>query len=317
MSRNLQYLPLILCLVMVCNALSREETLEERKKRIARRYLHERGTIDHSIAEVPVEPDPEKEALMKEDSTKYTDGINRQPSVLLPLNPVRRPRPRKTKDRNWLLEEKTGDEVGTDQKKTENPFNWFSDKLLPDKQILDYVKPQTGAELFSRPDSGQKDQKKDKIRYPGNDDSRASTLRRHRYGWETKSGNSFGADRIGGQTGRESLFNGRKSKNKPSYQVPNYGSRSTDKPALPLYSEKALDSSPYKTGNSLRIGPRYRLYEGQTVRQPYRSSSKLDEDNRGIGTKQVRPYEQWKKSFRDPMEDHSYLNEVMPKLNHP
>lgn len=106
MNRYVQFL-LIVVLLVPLTGMSREETMEERKLRITRKYLRERAKVSENNLLMPVEELPEDEQIA--DSEKFKEAqvdILRQETdgMPLPVPPRRRPRP-KMEDRNWLLAE--------------------------------------------------------------------------------------------------------------------------------------------------------------------------------------------------------------------
>jgi hypothetical protein len=102
MSKTVQILLLAVLLPMVGNA--REETLEERKQRITRKYLRERVNIAQSDMVVPGDL-PEDERVLDSERFKEPemDFQRQQPGAMPPPPRQRRPMPQKN-DSNWLLD---------------------------------------------------------------------------------------------------------------------------------------------------------------------------------------------------------------------
>ncbi|MEA2067874.1 MAG: hypothetical protein U9P12_01625, partial [Verrucomicrobiota bacterium] len=103
MSRAVQILLLAVLLPMVGSA--REETLEERKQRITRKYLRERVNVSQSDMVVPGDL-PEDERVLDSERFKEPEmDLQRQQPGAMPLPPPqRRPLPPKKSDSNWLLD---------------------------------------------------------------------------------------------------------------------------------------------------------------------------------------------------------------------
>ena len=103
MKRNVQILLLIACMVPLL-VQAEEETMEERKRRITRKYLRERMDITYSDEVVPG-ADVESDDVLASEKFKETEvDLQRQePGAVLPP-PMRQPAPR-TENRNWLLSE--------------------------------------------------------------------------------------------------------------------------------------------------------------------------------------------------------------------
>lgn len=96
---------LLLAVLLPLSGTAREETMEERKQRITRKYLRERLAVAESGMVVPgLTPEDERIA----DSEKYAlaeVGIQREERTAMPMPPPpRRPVPQ-AGERNWLLAE--------------------------------------------------------------------------------------------------------------------------------------------------------------------------------------------------------------------
>lgn len=102
MNKPVQILLLIALFPMIGTA--REETLEERKQRIVRKYLRENLVITQSDMVVPSDL-PEDERIT--DSEKFMDvevGLDKHDASAAPFIPPPRPRPVPRADSNWLLD---------------------------------------------------------------------------------------------------------------------------------------------------------------------------------------------------------------------
>ncbi len=103
MKRSVQILLLFACLAPLL-AGAREETMEERKRRITRKYLRERAEVTYSEAAVPDAYAEDDEVLSSEKFKQPQVDLQRQKSVATIPPPARRPVPR-TENSNWLLSE--------------------------------------------------------------------------------------------------------------------------------------------------------------------------------------------------------------------
>ncbi|VGO15963.1 hypothetical protein PDESU_04552 [Pontiella desulfatans] len=105
MQRTVQIL-LLVALLLPMAGLAREETLEERKTRITRKYLRKRVNISQSDMIVPSDLPQEDERVAASEKYKQADDLlqqQQQPSTLPPPQ-VRRPMPEE-KESNWLLDD--------------------------------------------------------------------------------------------------------------------------------------------------------------------------------------------------------------------
>ena len=93
----------ILLALLPLPGLAREETLEERKQRIVRKYLREQATITQSDMIVPSDL-PEDERITDSEKFKTAEGsLDREESIAAPVLPAPRPVPVPRADANWLL----------------------------------------------------------------------------------------------------------------------------------------------------------------------------------------------------------------------
>lgn len=103
MKRYVQILLLFACAALLL-ARVEAETMEERKRRITRKYLRERVDITYSEEVVPGTEPGVEDVLASEVFSRQDVELEREP-VGAPLPPpVRQPAPR-TENRNWLLSE--------------------------------------------------------------------------------------------------------------------------------------------------------------------------------------------------------------------
>ncbi|MCF7847208.1 MAG: hypothetical protein K9M45_00035 [Kiritimatiellales bacterium] len=318
MNRNLynvfKFVRLMLVLAsMACWASAREETPEERKKRIARRYLREHGAIAGSVAEVPMESAEIDEALNAKSAMKLKEITKVQSATLPPPQLVRRP-PAKKEDMSWLLEPEPEVEEGA--RADQNPYDWFANELQQQqgKQYEDFGQPKTGYD-FSRSASERETERLEVIKDPRALDYGTQQQGQKKGYTRPESAFSFSSGRTSRKDdGRPVYYNGKELQEQPAYGS-SYRSGSSYKSSAAGIA--ATDPLPLGSGNAVRREPKYRIYQKDTVRQPYQPLPSPGEDRRKQEEyKRVSPYEQWKKSSaEDPMKDNSFIDGVMPKIN--
>lgn len=103
MNKSVQILLLIALFPMIGSA--REETLEERKQRIVRKYLRENATVTQSDMIVPSELDEDERITDSEKFAEASVSLERQEVGAKPMVvPPPAPRPVPRADANWLLQ---------------------------------------------------------------------------------------------------------------------------------------------------------------------------------------------------------------------
>ena len=119
MKRYVQML-VLMALLAPLTGLAREETQEERRQRIMRKYLRERTTTVQSDLVVPLDEEPEDDELL--DSQRFIEpevNIQRQEGGVRPPPQMPRRPIQKTENRNWLLDEDPVDDPYEDPYATE------------------------------------------------------------------------------------------------------------------------------------------------------------------------------------------------------
>ena len=292
---------------------AREETLEERKRRITRKYLRERATLSQSDMLVPVDELPEDGQIA--DSEKFIQpevDFERQEGGVVPPQPQPlRPQPRR-ETRNWLLVEDpmAQDDPYADSFQTELPEE---EKKQPLDPWSSWEKPGESS-AYSRPDSryGRQEEAKPSANgwnsaygdsRPGYTDSR-SGQGRNPSAYSPRSGGLFGNQR------QESPAQGSLAFPPPR----NYGSS----------PDTGLLNSPFQTGTPAAT----RSSENETDRPgytPYQSPYRDRRVNQAMQQpgsqtqdqeyKRENPFQQWKKKNNtwDPMSDDAYVDELMRK----
>jgi hypothetical protein len=271
---------------------AQEETLEERKKRVTRKYLRERMNVSQSEMVVPEDLTEDVRVLDSEKFKEATVDLQRQAATTPPPPPMpRRPMPEQA-DSNWLLNDIDNKEV-----------DLYADPFAPSKPSDD------------RPDY------RSMIRDRKSDDQATGSSRssiydpyasRNRYDTSTR----YGAQATDGKTG---IFGQRQSE---SDAVGGLGTRRT----FGASPETGLLQTPFpqietSEDQSLRPGSR----EPQGIYSPYKSPYQIRrEEQRQQGgalspgsTRQEfnkpDPYQQWKNRSNtwDPTKDDAYLDEIM------
>jgi len=318
MKRGIHIVLMLVCLVPLLSS-AREESMEERRQRIMRRYLRNRSSIAQSDLEVPV-PRTDDELLAETEQRKKSQiDLQRQEggSSMPPPPPPRRPPPM-TQNRNWLLDI---DPLVTD------PFAPANDtQETPDKKA-DWT---TWGKEDDSPYGGVKYEswfnrkKKEEPVVNGNrSGSSQEGIYPARGGYNPFSfgGNSFGSQQKetvppGGNPG---LF-GRK-------QESSFGSRGlSQEQRNDLNQQQGILQSPFMRRSGGLPGSESKGQQGYV---PYKSlyetrseqQKKKQQQQWGGQTQQeneyqkVNPYQEWKKrtSVYDPAGNNAFINEHMPK----
>lgn len=313
MKRGVQILLLVTCMLPVL-AGAREETMEERKRRITRKYLRERVDITYSDRAVP-EAQLEDETVL--DSEKFKEAqveLQRQePGAAMPP-PMRRPTPQPMENSNWLL---------TEESEQDDPY---ADPFADPFALKDSKDDSRSPDLWSNWNA-----KSDTSPYSG-------TQRESRFNWRG-DGNPSSSQPSGGYGAtRQGIFGSRDTfsgSTRPGYPQQNdQSSGSID--ALDLSREKsfnpALDQTrlqspfPIRTDSSrngsfeTEVQPRQGTYTPH--KSPYEQQREQRKKQWGNYTEPQqeyrRPdrYQQWKKKSQptfDPMSDDAYIEEMMPR----
>jgi hypothetical protein len=319
MKRNVQILLLAVCLIPL-GGLAREETPEERKQRIMRKYLRERTSVVLSDLFVPEESADEADIA---DSEKYQEPqveFERQgPGAMPPPHMPRRPIPRAAEDSNWLLAEEpdSGDPYGEssmDRKGAEleawTSWDFRDDPATRDGSLENYRNPdalEVGSRRSRRPSLLN-------MRAPESAAPNGQGFQRGR----PSTGQDTGI--FGRQPGTRSIF----GETSPFQKTP-----TKDQPAVPTFATPRPGSltQPGRTDRR-KFGSDHRTFGSDarkeqqpgfsTYRNPY-------EDRQGTmgqpGTMQGQqqeykredPYQKWKSKRQewDPTKDDAYLNELM------
>lgn len=234
MNRSVQILLLAAILPMALVA-KEQETLEERKKRITRKYMRERIALSQSDMEVPSLVTTEEEQVLESEKFKGQEvDLQRQQGTAAPPPPMRRPMPRpQEKERNWLLQ-------GMEDEET-NPY---ADPLGRDKS----------EDLKSDYWSSRRDRTTGESRY-GSDRSQNPYERRSYNPYDTRSrysqsylnsGAGYQSDQrslYGSSQKQESRYGAREQWRTGGLSSGQQQERSTT-PGTSLYSSRTYGSSP-------------------------------------------------------------------------
>ena len=309
MKRGVQIL-LLLAGLLPALAGAREETMEERKRRITRKYLRERVTIAYSERVVPEEQLEDENVLDSEKLKEPQIDLEREgPGQALPPPMPRPPPPSLVENKNWLLSEDS---------ELEDPY---ADPFALKDSRADAKKP------YLWPDWK-----------PGNDASPyAGTPRESRYNWRNDDGSSSRASSSGYNATGPGIFG---SRNPYAEGVqPGYPQRDGQSPraidSLDLSREKRLNpaleqnrletpfpirSPSFRDGYESKPQPRPGTYT--PYKSPYQAQREQWEqqrgnyDNPGQEYRRQDPYQEWKRKNQpayDPMSDDAYIKEVMPR----
>lgn len=313
MNKTVQILIFMALLPMLGTA--REETMEERKKRVTRKYLRERTNIAQSDMVVP---EALAEDLQVTDSEKFQGveiNLQRQESGTMPMPPPRRRPVPLQENSNWLLtESEFEDDPYAD------PFDMQNTESQDDYWAMWGGKPDDGEYGSSRKESTRREAVYDPYSSRENayDSRTQGTVDPRSEQGLFKSGAQFG-DRSepSAYTSRTSIF-GRQPEQSTTGGLGTQGVRTYGSSP-----DNGLLASPFSR-TSREVDPnRSRGAEGYT---PYKSSYETDREKRQQqwGGKVVEPrkeyqkpssHQQWKDRNKgwDPTKDDAYLDELMEK----
>ena len=298
---------LLFALIASATIHAREETLEERKQRIVRKYLRERTNLASSDMVVPSD---EAEDPSVKDSEKFKQAeisLQREESPVRPIPPPpARPAPEK-EDANWLLDGL--DTAATDPFSADDPF---ASKARDESVRNDYWAMWGGKPSESGDsDRSQRNSHERYNPYASRDRDQRYTNPRYMNQEESSTYGTRETD-IFGRTRNESKPPEGFSVRNPSQ---NYG-------ASP---ESGLLTTPFQRGFNSESESSSRDNRGY---QPYKSPYSMEQENRrqqpaGIDPsresqenyRRSDPYEQWKERSKsyDPTKNDAYLNEMMRK----
>ncbi len=324
MKQSVQILLLIVGLIPLF-AGAREETMEQRKQRIMRKYLREKVAITYSELTVPDEEIVGEELIASEKFKQPQVDFKRQEvgSALPP--PVRRRPTAPVQNSNWLLSENSElndpyanpfapKDSANELKKKDDWTSWGVDK-----NVSPYEETTRG-NRFERSGS-----------YGSSANSRAKTYEATQQGiFNPRDQRAWSAEGQPSefQPGKSSVWGGRGQFGQPRGVQPSESmdslSLSREKISNPALNRTRLQTpftreSPSQSGRS-RFNSKSQSYT------PYKSSFEAQREQRGQqwgGYHGVQPEFQKKNSFQqwkdkspvyNPTADDAYIQEMMPKL---
>ncbi len=284
MKRSVQIL--LLCALLPQIGSARAETMEERKRRIMRKYMCAPASSSESNMLVPVEELPEDEQIL--DSEKFKEPqVEFKPheAGAMPMpRQVLRPLP-KPEERNWLLAE----DPLAEEDPYADPFSMEEEEPRPTRDYRDVQRTEPGR---YDPYSWSKQEVADP-RSPETEGYPRSRLFGTRP--EERSASSF------------SLDYRRKT---PSRVAPSSDLLKSKSP----FSATTPSSERYRTDQKSQQGliPYRSPYQTQqSPRTPYSSQPGFRQEPQEF--KRVDPYQKWKEQRNtwDPTKDDAYINELM------
>ncbi|MDF7808914.1 hypothetical protein P4E94_15820 [Pontiellaceae bacterium B12219] len=300
---------LLLCALFPTIGNAREETREERKARIVRKYLREKMTITQSDLVVPTDL-PEDEQITDSEKFREQDGsiLRQEEGTATPLPAPPRPQPVPRVNSNWLLSDVEDGSDGFSE--SSDPYGAVSDGAA------DWSSWENKTRTETMVDSSRRDSRNDS--YISEDSRRVIPEQRAasifgRRPDSTYSGSSFSSrtDSFNPAPERSTFYNS--SLNLQGNQANAYGSDPS----------QGMLSTPFPQLNGSSSSERRTAPSGY---QPYQSPYAQERERRQQGIipqtssqEFSRPdaYDQWKgrnKSW-DPTKDDAYINEMMPKNN--
>jgi hypothetical protein len=316
MKRNVQSLLLFTCVVPLL-VQAGEETMEERKQRIARKYLRGRVDITYSEEVVPGADVEADDVLASEKFKEMEVDLERQePGAVLPP-PMRQPAPR-TENRNWLLSEPedSADPYAdpysrTDAKDEPEEYSW--ETWGSEREPAPYGSTQRESRYSPREyDSfyGEQSGSYDSTRQEGSFGTRTSFGEGSQPGfpqqWGRPSGSSEGQDPLRGNP-FNSIFNPNRAERTvpPKTETPedSFGSD---------WQSRTGGYTPYKSPYQTQREEQQERRGGYTpYKSPYQTQREQQQERWGGYNEPKQeyqrqdPYQQWKKNQPqfDPMSD--------------
>lgn len=314
-----QSVQILLLIAVLLPALSRarEETMEERKQRITRKYLRERAEITYSEMAVPDVEAENSEVLASEIYKQPQVDLQRQEGgAAIPRPPMRRPVPR-VENSNWLLaetpeiEDPYADPFAVQDANSESAkkSDWTS--WGRDRSSSFYNDQQTERRFNRRTDYESTSQSFFNPRDP-----RSATTERFSSGFQQEGSGFLNRSQYGQQQESPLLYSSERL------------DLSREKTSKTTFTRNRLQS-PYQQEAQSRSEPSVfglgapSKTEGYT---PYKSSFQIQQEQRQQewgGSSRVQPefqklntYQQWKEKKPvkyDPTSDDAFIQEMMPK----
>jgi hypothetical protein len=331
MKRKVQILLLSAFLVpALCSA--GEETMEERKRRITRKYLRERTEMTYSDEVVPAD-EAEDEVT---DSEKYRDLQvtlkAEEPGVQMPA-PAPRPAPR-TENRNWLLAEPeeaedpyadpfsvrdAGDEPEPEDRPAwgeQSESDFYYDTLREEtsrrRRFGSAYEQQPAGRSMPQEDSGYPARMPSGEAVPG---ARPETGGIYDPAVQPEAYSPYYAQPRTAPYSSSGIYSRGTEPQDQRYAVPNAQPGSSGMPTYKSPFARAPEQQPQQTwsGNTPYQSP-YRTQYEQRQRQWQQQWGQDDESGRAY--RRQDPFQQWQRRSTaplNPMGDDAYVDEMMPK----
>lgn len=272
---------LILCIIIPLCAQAKEETLEQRKQRIVRKYMRERAEVSQSELYVPSDNPVEDEQVIESEKYEGTkDLFERQETgsatMPIPRRPAM-PAPRKKDNSNWLLDTEESDPAS-------DPYaDPFADPFALDKT--------------KRSDARQDQSQWDRSRQESSSSTYGSSSQDSRYPRENSTYSPYGS-RKEAESGTSVYGSSYGTRDESAYGRSSlYGSRERDASGTSgsrTYSPGVLGQDSGTYGSSPETGLLNSPYP--TIHSSGQDSSR-DSGSQGYGTDRSRSYTP---SYRSP-----------------
>lgn len=329
MKKSIQILLAVASLLPLLSP-AKEESMEERKQRIMRKYLRERSNIVYTDLAVPIENDPEDEAVLASEIYKENEvELSRSDAGTMPPPPPP-PRLRPAVDRDWLLNAEdpyvAEDEGSKEVKKKDWLSPWGSEsedarygRAENDPSPYGGIRRQSlfgsGMEAGSASSSGRNTDGQESAWSPFGDQSKANERNQFIFQPRGKrndetSGGLFGPQRDNSSGNRSGTMDFSRDRN--------YRSGTERSPYLSPYTTGSEGSGRQLDGQNNRMQgytPYKSPYETNRNRQQ-QGSSGLYQSNQEF--QRADPYKAWKKRTMtpyDPTGDDAFVNELLPRGN--
>lgn len=283
---------ILLLIALPFAGVAREETMEQRKQRIMRKYMRERVNVAQSDMVVPQAATEDEQVAQARQFSETVESLDRQrvsppQPAIQPPPQSRRPVPRK-QERNWLLDESTLDL---------DPFAALYDAGLetdPDKTERSKSRTPSAYDAYI-----ERRQKASTER--GIFGERAPAQERQGYRATTQGGAIFGRREQDASTG----YGGLGFQRKTYGMSPDKGLLSTQ---FPRSAARAREQSSRDALEKQNTVPYKSPFQRQREQQQQQGGQKRQQEF----IKQD-PYQQWKDRQKvwDPTKDDAYLDELM------
>ncbi|MEN7972717.1 MAG: hypothetical protein ABFR47_02660 [Verrucomicrobiota bacterium] len=311
---------LIFACVVPLLAEAREETMEERKRRVTRKYLRKRVELSYSEVELPDAPDESEEVVDSEKFKEPQVDLARQESGTPIPPPPRRPPPRKEERKDWLFSEETE----TEEDPFADPFaidDPFALKDSKDDEKTGWQSPWS-IDRDSSPYGGTQRNDRSSLRDQGTSG-----------GWSSRSDDPSrqGASGLRTSSGRDVQFDFQKQERRG--YTPAGGLSPTRGKTYNLLLENGRVQSPRTQRTEPSVGQphgtRMQQQPERRSRTPYKSPYQIQREKQRQrpgsagyiapeqGFQRQDSFQQWKKrnpAQFDPTSKDAYVDEMMPRV---